>query len=452
MRRTMSHGRRADRRTGIALVPVILVVSGLAVFTVALLSAVLSGSRTIVHQDEDYRVASAVESVAALAAEGLWSRYVAEEGGAAGDVASFRAYLAGQGIPDAGPGGLPAATDGKDLLGDLGLPVEKGHTRFNDVIVDAVNVVRRDAADATQLFLTVSASTSRGEGLVNPVLNRAVQQVYTVEPADFPGFEYALLANNVNCIFCHTRVDNAERWWNTGELNLSARVKVGTLESLMIRHNGDGLTAMINDYDADSFIAGSLYVRGHLTDGSGNPVTDWAAQSFKAHPFDAAGNIIEDVFGLDTVPFSPAGDPPEPWENLYLAYASEYAAQVDGYLPDHFPSPFADDGGMDPATGVFDGSGAGNKRVDDSEFHDVASGAIGSITAGTVNVTDPGTVIDTLAEYADAVQLGNRDQLVSDGHGVSGNVILTGTEAEPIWIDGTLAIDGDLVIDRKSVV
>src|SRR5262245_60488195 len=347
--------RWADQRDGIALVPAILIVSGLAVFIVALLSAVLSGSRTVVQQSEDYQVSSAVESTAALAAENLWSGYVAEHGGVAGNVDSFRAYLSERAIENAGPGGMPGAEEGKELLPELALPVEDGKARLNHVGLDTVRVVRRDVDDSTQLFLTVSASTPRGEGLVNPELNRAVQQVYTVAPADFPGFEYALLANNVNCVFCHARIDNAERWWNSRpELRGSfPRVKVGTLESLMLRHDMDGSTGM-NDFDADSFIAGSLYVRGLAAESDGAAITDWSALSFKSHPFDDQGNIIENSLGLDLAPFSPAGSPPLPLENLYLKYDSSYASQVDGFLPQQFPSPFPDDGAVDPITGEVD--------------------------------------------------------------------------------------------------
>jgi hypothetical protein len=449
-KQTRRSGRGAGGRTGIALVPAILIVAGLAVFTVALLSAVLSGSRTVVHQNEEYQVSSAVESVAALAAENLWSEYVAQQGGAAGDIESFRVFLSGRAIEDAGEGGLPRAAEGKDLLPDLALPEQEGHPRFNHVNLDAVRLVRRDVEDATQLFLTVSASTTRGEGLVNPVLNRAVQQVYTVEPADFPGFEYALLANNVNCIFCHARIDNAERWWSQSPDERFARVKVGTLESLMLRHNMDGAAAAINDFDADSYIAGALYVRGLAATSDGSPISNWNALSFKNHPFDEEGNILPPgSFGLDTVPFSPAPNPPVPFENLYLDYALGYADQVDGYLPNHFPPPFTDDGGVDPLTGEFDSAAAGNKRIDDSEFLEVAADAQGEITAGIVNVTAPGEVIDTALAYNNAIFQGNTDALRSaetGGQGIQGNVVLTGKPNNPIWIEGKLAIDGDLVI------
>jgi len=437
---------RAGRR-GIALVPAILIVAGLAVFTMLLMTAVISGKKTVVQQSEDYQVASSVESVAVLTAEGLWSSYVAAQGGAAGDIESFRAFLDAAHLPNDAGSGMPAADQGVEVSSLLELPLDGEQQIFNDANIDTVRLVRRDVGDATRLYLTVSASTKRGEGLVNPVLNRAVQQVYTVEPAEFPGFEYALLANNVNCVFCHTRVDSAERWWNADSSLLGSfeRVKVGTLESLMLRHDLDG-RAEFNDYDADSFIAGSLYARGLALESEGLPIESWSAQSFKSHPFDVDGNILESSLGLDLAAFSPAGDPPGPFENLYLNYALDYAEQVDGYLPDHFPSPFADDGGVDPASGEFDEDAVGNKQVDDSEFAEVAAKTAGSILAGVVHVSEPGEVIDSASEYSDAINSGNVTGLATAGNGVSGNVVLTGWPDNPIWIDGNMAIDGDLVI------
>ena len=430
---------------GIALIPAILVVSGMAIFLVALLTAVMSGRRTVVHQNEDYHVSSAVESVAMLAAEDLWSDYVAGEGGQAGDIDSFRAFLTARGIVDAVGGGPPAANEGTSLLAALSLAVENGRPRFNDVNIDAVQVVRRDTdADSTQLFLTVSASTTRGDGIVNPVFNRAVQQVYTIEPEEFPGFEYALLANNVNCIFCHTQVDSALRWWNADPdaHGTFERVKVGTLETLQIRRDADGNALAVNDGDADSMIAGTLYVRGTASDGF--PITNWNAQWLKCFPFDSEGNIVQDDSGAMTpASFDPAGDPPDPFENLYIDYPTAWADMVDGLLPQHFPPPFPDDGGIDDSTGLPVPGAAGNRIVDDSEFDTVAAEATGAITAGVVNVTDPGVVIDTPLDYADAIFQGNTPSVQGT---IDGNVVLTGYPNNPIWIDGSLAIDGDLII------
>ncbi len=443
--------KESTPRRGIALVPAILIVSGLAIFLVALMTAVMSNRRTVVFQNEDYQVASAVESIAMLAAEDLWSDYLQGEGGAAGDIHGFRLYLTARNIADAGPGGPPPAAAGTSLLAALDLPVEDGRSRFHDVNVDAVQVVRRDVGDATQLFLTVSASTTRGDGIVNPVLNRAVQQVYTVEPAEFPGFEYALLANNVNCVFCHAQVDSALRYWNDDPARFGTfeRVKVGSLESLQMRRDGDGNTGPINDYDADSLIAGTLYLRGPASDGAGALIgpADWGTTSLLGYPFDQDGNLLQDDWGaMAPLAFDPAGSPPDPLESLYLGYPRQWAEMVDGLLPNHFPPPFPDDGGEDPITGLPVPGAGGNKRIDDSEFFAVANDAVGQITAGVVNVTDPGVVIDSPLDYANAVFQGNTPGIELIHEAITGNVVLTGYPDNPIWIHGTLAIDGDLII------
>mgnify|MGYP001567984882 FL=1 len=59
----MKRNLGTDSRRGIALVPAILIVAGLAVFTMLLMTAVVSGKKTTVQQSEDYQVSSTVESV-----------------------------------------------------------------------------------------------------------------------------------------------------------------------------------------------------------------------------------------------------------------------------------------------------------------------------------------------------------------------------------------------------
>jgi len=439
--------RTARGRRGAALVPTLVVVSSLAIFGLALLTAGLSGARSVSHQDDDYKLTSAVESVAVLTAENIWSGYLADQGGQAGNIETFQVYLDGLGIADNGVGGPPDATEGEDALALADVPgAAVGNPELNNVNIDSVRVFRRDEGDATQLYLTVSASTNRGAGMVNPVLNRAVQQVYTVEPATFEGFEYGILANNVNCVFCHAQVDSVERFFNTdpGLHNTFDRVKVGTLESLVLRHDMDGDTSTITDYDADSFIAGSLYARGPATDHAGALIGDWSQLSMTSYQFNSDGKLVQDQWGdLSPQDFTPAGDPPGPGENLYLDYPSDYNDMVDGKLPVSFPAPIPDNGGIDPATGLTTTAGADNKVVDDEEFYALAKDAEGEISAGYINVSAPGEVIDEIVEYQSAMTGGN---LQSADKVVTGNVILTGTKANPITIEGTVAIDGDLII------
>jgi hypothetical protein len=116
----------------------------------------------------------------------------------------------------------------------------------------------------------------------------------------------------------------------------------------------------------------------------------------------------------------------------------------DGQLPASFPPPFPDNGGVDPVTGQPTTAGAGNRLVDPGEFAALARNAQGSISSGTISVNAPGHVIDTVQEYDAALFQGNASSL---GSSTSGNVILSGTQQNPIVINGDIAIEGDLVIN-----
>lgn len=443
-----NRGAACSAREGLAIVPALMVSTLIAMLGLSMLAATLTGSRVVNYQGDEHRLTSAVESVAAVTTERIWSTYVDLEGGAPGSIESFRAYLDAQGIPDSGPGGPPTADEGVELVAFAGIPgADVGNPEFDDVNIDALRIVRRDVGDSTQLYVTVSASTNRGQGIINPVLNRAIQVAYTVEPSDFEGFQYGILANNVNCIFCHTVVESTDSYFNTDPERFGTfpRVKVGALESLMIRNSPDG-RPQINDWDADSYIAGSLYLRGSLTDQDGLPITaGWNDLSFQSFHFDEDGLLSQDAFGnLLPEPYSPAGDPPQAGENLYLDYPTNYSDMPDGDLPTAFPPPIPDDGGIDPVTGLPDPDAAGNRRVDPSEFYAASQTAEGSVIAGIINVTDPSFVIDTVPEYAAALMTGNQPSLPST---TAGNVVLSGTLDNPIVIDGTVAIDGDVVIN-----
>ncbi len=437
-----------NRRRGSALIPALLIASLMAMLGLSMLQATLNGARVVNYQGDEYRLTSAVESVGIVATDGIWSQYLANQGGAAGSIASFRAYLDAAGIEDSGPGGPPTAQEGVDFLEIAGVPgAGMGNPEFDDVNIDALRVLRRDVGESTQLFVTVSASTNRGQGIINPVLNRAIQLVYTIEPEQFGGFDYGVLTNNVNCIFCHSVVDTTERFYNTDpELWGSFdRIKVGTLESLMIRDNWDGRPA-IGDWDVDSYIAGTLYMRGKLTNQDGDLITgDWDEKSFQSYDFDLEGHLQQDAWGdISNTPFSPSANPLATGQNIYLDYPTDYNLMPDGILPTQFPPPFPDNGGINPATGLPDNTGADNKVVDSFEFYEAAQAAEGAIIAGIINVSDPSFVIDTASEYAAALFNGNQDSLASS---TSGNVILSGTIDDPIVIDGTIAIEGDLVIN-----
>jgi len=450
-----------------------LVVSGLAIFLMALMTGVLSGSRTAIHQSDEYQLSSSVESVGTLAVESIWSDYLDEGNGFAGTITDLRTFLDALGLEDSYDpqnSAPPTATEGFDWLQASQLAGASGE-EFQGIDVDSLQIVRRDVlADATQLFVTVTAHTGRGGDMTNPALNRAIQMVYTIEPADFEGFDYAMLANNVNCIFCHTQVNSVEQYFGMDVPDVDGdgvpdyeRVKVGTLESLMLRHNMDGLTNVVNDSDSDSFIAGTVYTRGDvvLHDGTKVSASDWASLTFQGYDFDVldGGNGVKkgflalDPFGdLINGPFSPAGSPPTAFENFYQNYPTTLAEMVDGNLPQNFPAPIPDNGGIDAGTGLPDPNAVGNRIVDDAEFDDLASAASGSVSVakppgvlgGSLNVSGSGVALDDITKFGNAVFIGNTTNL---NNSVAGNVIMNGTASDPIVLDGTVAIDGDLIIN-----
>ena len=436
---------------GTALVSTLMIVSSLALFGSALLTTTLSSSRTLNHQVDEYQLSSTVDSVALLSMQNIWSDYVVEAGGAPGSISGFRQYLDDFGLETTDMNGPPAAIDGMDFIPMADLPEMEinGVTRttFDGVLVDSIQVVRQDIGETTQLYITVSASTQRGHELTNPVINRAVQQIYTIEPESFEGFDYAILANNVNCIFCHTQVDTVAHFFNEDSdlFGTHERAKVGTLETLELRHNMDGNSGWINDMDSDSVIAGTLAVRGAATDHEGVAVSDWSSMSMSAFTFDEDGILAEDDWGHYSVSdFSPAEHPLQPFENLYLDYPTDYADMVDGKLPTSFPAPISDDGGFSEAFGGPDPAAVGNKIVDDIEFDTIADKADGAITAGVLTYIPDGYTVSDAGTYSAALFVGNMPSIQQN---VDSHVILSGTADNPITIDGTVTIDGDAIIN-----
>jgi len=440
---TRSRTKANANERGSALIPAMMVVAMLAVLGLSMLTAGLNGSRVVTGQSEEYKVDSAVESVGALTAEHVWSGYLRSQGGSAGTIDTFRAYLTSVGVANSTAPGTPVVGQGHDFLGAVTLP-GSGTDAFDGVEVQGLNVVRQDDGDATRLYVTVSAKSKRGKGLVEQPVARAVQLVYTVAPAQFEGFEYGILTKNVNCVFCHTVIDSAERAYNHDPslVGTFEKVKVGSLESLMLRTDA---RPGIGDWDADTLIAGSLYVRGDATNQNGVPISNWGGHmSFRSAQFDADGNLVQNsTGGLTTTTFQPAGNPPQPGENLYLNYPTTYADMPDGKLPQEFPPPFPDDGGIDPSTGLASTTGAGNKHVDPNEFYAATQTAEGTISGGILTQLDGSDPIDSPAEITGAFQTGNVPSLPSVS---SGHVVMTGTLENPIQIDGTVAIDGDVII------
>ena len=425
--------RRVHQR-GSTMVVVISAVAVVGVMMLTMLTATVEGSKWTDQQVESFQVEAAAETAVAMVASQVWSGYEREAQRYPG-LLGFQNYLEAQGITNQPAGeNWSTTTDYREKMG-----AHVGHDGKH--IVDGIEIseliVRReDDFETTRLFIEVEARDPAALADASRASFR-VQHVYEIAAGEWEGTEFALLSNNVNCLLCHTNVDNAERFYNdhSGNFGTFDRVRLGSLETFHVRE------------DPESTIAGSVYLGGDAVLEDGSPITDWNALSFEAAQFNSEGKLIEDSWGqLIHGSLNPANAiTPQPGENLYLDYlAGGEEGQVDGMLPSSFPSPFPDNGGIDMASGETTPEYGGNRKVDKNEFEAATAGVNGSISGGTISVMGK--------RWADRVNNNSKlnKMLAGNAESVSGsqdaNVYLHGTEADPIILSGDVAIDGDLVI------
>ncbi len=350
------------------------------------------------------------EAGLALAKSKLWSEYVnwtctnpAKKAGSIGNRTTYSAYLTQLGLPDLGS-----------------MNVVQGYHVDENQRVDSVVVKRHDQPGA--VVLTVASSGSFSDGS-----HQTIRSIYRVEGELFKGFDFAILAKNVNCIMCHAMIDNVDRVYNTdGSKNGTFdRIKVASLESMLLR------TQSVNGWPpAASNIAGTMYTRGTITDQSGNAVSNLSPTGVGVAGYEintTTGKISEPLKSVALT--NTTGSPLPKNGNLYMNYPTTTSGMTDGTLPTSFPPPFPDDNG--------------NKVVDDAEYTNVASTATGGISGGVIYGLSSGTTYSTTTLPGS----GNQTSLSQN---FNGNLILVGTAANPIQIDGTMAVNGDVVI--KGVV
>ena len=421
-------------RRGAAMMTALLFLSVISMLVLGMLGASVESSRWTSHEADEASVESSAESAMAVAVNVLWSDFLRAMGESDVSIWDFQAYLDGRGIPDQSEAAEISPTD---LVPMLGLPRdEHGAPLMGDVRVDGLTVVRQDELSGTHLQVEVRAASRRGANTEgdNHVTTETVRATWRIEAAEWEGLEYAMLANNVNCILCHTEIDNAQRVFNDDPAKLGSfdRVKLGSIENFVLRE------------DPHTNVAGTIYLGGKATQVNGNALASWGSLSLKSKTFDSQGKLVEDGWGnLTTENLSPASSlDPQAFENMYLDYLAEDTPQVDGYLPESFPSPFPDDGGFDFDTGEPDPDAIGNRLVDDAEFAATAKTARGTLSGGTISVLGAGETVASDADLS-AMLAGNQATL---GGAIDGNVYLHGTKDDPVVINGPLAVDGDLFI------
>jgi len=430
-----SHPVHPTRR-GVALLAVVPVLVVLVVLVVAIVGSTVDSSRWNERRIDLYSVRASAEAATQLAVESIWSDFEASRAGGAATVNDSRVFLDNIGIRNQSTAGTPADVE---LLPTLALAADpNGEAVIGGTVIESVRVRRMDDLRSTRLEFSTTAVARRGDERFDAASTRhTVQDVFVIEPPVFEGLDFVLLANNINCIMCHTSIDNVDRVYSTNESlrGTYERVKTGSIESFLFRS------------DPESSLAGTLYLGGGAHDEHGAAITNWDSFSFEGHSFDGGGYIREGVGGTLTTGHLVPSDPlnPQPLGNLYLDYFAHEGDvgryQVDGVMPKTFPLPFPDDGGLDPSTLLPTPGGADNRVVDDNEFAASVANVNGRASGGNIRLLPHGTVVDTGGELA-ALQAGN-DQLM----GVAdGNVYMHGTEANPVRLSGDLAISGDLIL------
>jgi hypothetical protein len=121
--------------------------------------------------------------------------------------------------------------------------------------------------------LIVSASArTRDSANTKDIAVRNLQRTLRIGGAPFPGDEFALLTNDINCSFCHLQVDNMRRVYAdvTDTASRFKRVKLGALS---------GINFNPESHKNDTLIAGTVYSRGTNAPAAGSDVyfAPWAS-------------------------------------------------------------------------------------------------------------------------------------------------------------------------------
>ncbi|MBN2307379.1 MAG: hypothetical protein JXR94_00310 [Candidatus Hydrogenedentes bacterium] len=413
-----------------ALLAILLILAGVAFVVYRAQSAKRFTDVAVYMADAEEACRAGID----YAIEQVWHTYVVGQGNTTGNLASYRQFLDafvlpnedvngngerdgdeddtnGNGTFDVNPAWYLVSSDDDPM----GLP---SGSRITEIVVERLD-------DLTGADLTIRVTAEKGG------VSRSAVQTLRVAGELFSGFEYGILANNINCILCHAQILPLDMVRNEDSdlYGTFDRIKVAALESLMVRSGSD-------HFGAHSTVAGTVYTRGTVYNQNGYTYSSsgLASTTFRSAEFsDENGALSQNSSGdLTSTPFANGGTGAdgllEPFANLYVNYPTDEAQMTDGDLPTSFPAPFPDENG--------------DRCVNDDEFQTVLNSADGSVTGGVIYGLPEGTA------YADtALPTSSNAAATALASGTyDGNLILIGTEDDPLVIDSKVAVNGDLVI------
>jgi hypothetical protein len=440
--------KQERREEGMALVLVVLAVIVILGAVTVVFNRVQTAKLRTDEVVNTTRLDEAVKAGVDLAIERVWNQYLENNGNTTGNLASYLVFADnlvdnnedtdGDGSQDSNE--LDANGDGDFTSnpGGLDLVTANDHMTLNTgEQITGVNVSRTDDVTGTVYTITVTAR----------IAGRTQTGVQTVRVsgAPFRGFEFGILANNINCIMCHAEINSLDLFRNTDPTQYGSfdRVKMAALESLMIRL-GENISTEV---------AGTMYSRGSIYNESWSALNagSIASSNFKGFQFSSTnGKLAQNSSGAMTVTNlvnagTDSNGKRTQFANLYMNYPTNEADMTDGTLPVNFPAPFPDDDG--------------DKLVDQDEFDKVINSANGSITfeldpsliGGSVTAGVAYGVPSGSTYSGNALPTASNSALASlqtDGT-YDGNLILIGTDSDPIVIDRKVAVNGDVMIKGK---
>lgn len=437
------------RKSGIALIystiAIIVILGAIGVIT----TTVINNKRETDFSADDIILREAAQAGIDLALKRLWDDYIETSGNTTRNWASYRFYLDNNlsipinedlnfnGTKDIdetgnGNGVFETYPSGYDPRGWalFSQPIQLRDPSGNIEIaqIDSVHIARYD--EWSRSFLTIT-STARRNGITKTAV-----QVVNIGGRVSPHTEFAVLANNINCILCHAEFQSLDLFRNTNPANYNTfdRIKVASLESLLVRAS-----------EADSRVAGTIYTRGRVYNENGQEFTPSELQSstLKSYRINSNnGKIVQNSSGqmiianLQNAGTTPGGDLVQ-FANLYMNYPIDEQRQTDGLVPNNFPAPYPDNNN--------------NRIVDDEEFQVVLNTANGRVITTGVAYGVPRGSVYTPANPDNPLPTVSNSAInsLSTTGTYNGNLILIGTEQNPIQIERTVAVNGDLIIAGK---
>jgi hypothetical protein len=217
----------------------------------------------------------------------------------------------------------------------------------------SVSVTRNDTSSNSDIVLTF-VSTSVVLNGTQEIAAKKITRSMNLAGSPFPGNEFALLTNDINCSFCHLQIDNMQRVYaDPTSTDIFKRVKLGSLSKT------PGFKFDNAGHKNDSLIAGTLYSRGTVVPPTNDTTNYFAPWVDAAHPGfikigtnnAIGGSLTTSLYaaGAAASAYDPAANPTDTLAidgsdsaaqakgKVYYNYPAATKPAPDGILPDEFP-------------------------------------------------------------------------------------------------------------------